>query len=1698
MLEVNNFNAIRISLASPEQIRDWSSGEVTKPETINYRTLKPEKDGLFDERIFGPTKDWECYCGKYKRIRYKGIICDKCGVEVTRSKVRRERMGHIQLASPVSHIWYFKGTPSRLGILLDISPRNLERILYFALYIVTHVDEEARRRALAALEDEAEGRGGKGGRALSELEDELKEPLPPPEGRAERRPRDHQGRARAAAHDPHRRDRRGRPAGRAAAGGPRQGRAAEAIAFPITGEVVVAAGATAGKEATAALRKIVAAETERVTAEIQQREADEERSVAQKIDDLQLAIDAEIETERERLRREADGAKDEIRKQRDEIESIKPLMTLSENDFRYLDERYGSGSRGGRIFHAAMGAEAVRDIIGRMDLEELAKSLHVEVRTTSGQRRKKAIKRLRLIEAFRRSGTRPEWMILSVIPVIPPDLRPMVQLDGGRFATSDLNDLYRRVINRNNRLKRLLELGAPEIIIRNEKRMLQEACDALIDNGRRGRAIAGTGNHRLKSLSDMLKGKQGRFRQNLLGKRVDYSGRSVIVVGPELKLHQCGLPKKMALELFKPFVMRLLVEKGFAHNIKSAKRIVERVRPEVWDVLEEVIKDHPVLLNRAPTLHRLGIQAFMPVLVEGSAIQIHPLVCTAFNADFDGDQMAVHVPLSTAAQEEARTLMLSTANLLSPADGSPVVAPTQDMVLGCFYLTMEKPLAEGKKLRLFSSEGEAILTYQLREVTLHEPVVAMVRAWDEEAGAAVERRVQTTVGRIIFNQIVPDRLRFKNVNMKRTELRQLVDECYRILGPEETADVVDGVKAVGFEYATRGGMTIAVGDIVIPPDKARAWREADTAVDQIDRQFQRGLITDDERYEQVVDVWQKTTNDLSTAMMDGLDAFGSVRMMSDSGARGNKGQISQLGGMRGLMADPSGRIIDVPVRSNFREGMTVLEYFISTHGARKGLADTALRTADSGYLTRRLVDVAQDVITREEDCGTQEGTWITRAESAEITSNEKGAYQKRMVGRLSAADLLHPETGELLVERNQEITEAIAAAIDESGIDEVLVRSPLSCEARHGVCRLCYGRNLATGTLVGIGEAVGIIAAQSIGEPGTQLTMRTFHTGGVAGLDITAGLPRVEELFEGRVPKGKAEISHIDGIVEIIRGDTGTRVKVTSREQYDTHIALPAGAEMLAAAGDMVESGQVIARGEGARQVGRRDGPGQGLPRPRRRRPGRPLRGHGRARVRHPAQRQAHGRERRGDPRRRRHHRRPDQPAGVPRDAGQGRRPALPGQGSPEGLPQPGRHDQRQAHRDHRPADAPQGPHRPAGRHGPAPDRADRPPRLRGGQQPRPGRGRRARHGPDGPARRDQGLAQHLQLPGGGLLPGDDPGADRGGHQRRQGPPDRPQGERDHRQAHPGRDGRAGQHRRRSRAGAPGRRRGPRRRVAREAARPGVRVQPVPRGGRSRCPPTRPPTWPRSSSASTGEADTEDDDDFVNPFLEALGGESGERSRPVRPRAWRTSWARRRRKPPSRAPTRPARGQVDRGADGAGREPSGRFDTPPGPLINSALVASEAAVGMRHRDPRRATRTAETDHERPRPIVSARQTIEAIRARQIASMSRPVPLRRPIGRRRPPRRRRFPSIGLAPGPNPGAVRRLDGVADQTTTKQQQEAKGAASPCRRSASSCGMAASRRSARSRRRPCARTGTAFASARWPFPVRLRSVASACRCAR
>src|SRR5438093_1446233 len=1065
MLEVNNFSAIRISLASPDQIREWSKGEVTKPETINYRTLKPEKDGLFDERIFGPTKDWECYCGKYKRIRYKGIICDKCGVEVTRSKVRRERMGHIKLASPVSHIWYFKGTPSRLGILLDVSPRNLERILYFALYVVTRVDEQEREKVLARIEEEMNERIARAGEAVETKRAELTEAIA--EKRAEV---DSEHESEIRRHDERFAARSEELAGAAQqieaslkAGGKT---VAEEIVFTPTGEVVAHAGDPT-KGALTALRTAVKAEVEAIDADVKEAKAraNERRETATA--DLTGGIDEALTAERTQVSRETDDARLAARSARTQIAEIKVMQTLTESEFRSLTEQYG------RLFDAGMGAEAIKKIIEQIDLDDLAQRLHVEMRQTSGQRRKKAIKRLRLIEAFRKSGARPEWMILSTLPVIPPDLRPMVQLDGGRFATSDLNDLYRRVINRNNRLSRLLDLEAPEIIIRNEKRMLQEACDALIDNGRRGRAIAGTGNHRLKSLSDMLKGKQGRFRQNLLGKRVDYSGRSVIVVGPELKLHQCGLPKKMALELFKPFVMRRLVDQALAQNIKSAKRMVERARPQVWDVLEEVIGEHPVMLNRAPTLHRLGIQAFEPVLVEGKAIQIHPLVCTAFNADFDGDQMAVHVPLSAEAQAEARVLMLSSNNILKPADGKPVVAPTQDMVLGCYYLTMEKETTENKApTRIFADEDEALYAHELSarglstasgrvtdgdgnldsragkpvqshgqgKLELHEPIEVVVSGWDEASGELRPMSVRTTVGRIIFNQIVPDRLRFTeltNREMRRTDLKRLVDECYRLLGPADTAHLVDGIKDVGFKFATRGGMTIGLWDIVTPPQKAKSLKAADDQVGDIDKQFQRGLITEEERYEQVVELWKRTTDSISAAMMAQLPEDNALRMMTDSGARGNKGNIGQLGAMRGLMADPSGRIIDVPVRSNFREGMSVLEYFISTHGARKGLADTALRTADSGYLTRRLVDVAQDVITREEDCGTEEGSWIIRSES----SDEKGAFQKRLVGRLAAAPLPDPrvkakkgEEPTVLADRNELITEEQAERIDLAGI----------------------------------------------------------------------------------------------------------------------------------------------------------------------------------------------------------------------------------------------------------------------------------------------------------------------------------------------------------------------------------------------------------------------------------------------------------------------------------------------------------------------------------------------------------------------------------------------------------------------------------------------------------------------------------------
>ncbi|MGI6702678.1 MAG: DNA-directed RNA polymerase subunit beta' [Clostridia bacterium] len=1000
MFELNYFDSIRIGLAAPEKIREWSRGEVKKPETINYRTLKPEKEGLFCEKIFGPQKDWECHCGKYKRVRYKGIVCDRCGVEVTRSKVRRERMGHIELAAPVSHIWYFKGIPSRMGLLLDMSPRSLEKVLYFASYIVI---------------------------------------------------------------DP---------------------------------------GTT----------------------------------------------------------------------------GLSEKQLLTEKEFREAIEKYGNK------FKYGMGAEAIKDLLHRIDLDELAAELRVQLGESTGQKKIRAIRRLEVVEAFKKSGNKPEWMVLDVIPVIPPELRPMVQLDGGRFATSDLNDLYRRVINRNNRLKRLLDLGAPDIIVRNEKRMLQEAVDALIDNGRRGRPVTGPGNRPLKSLSDMLKGKQGRFRQNLLGKRVDYSGRSVIVVGPELEMYQCGLPKEMALELFKPFVMKKLVNENYAHNIKSAKRMVERIRPEVWDVLEEVIKEHPVLLNRAPTLHRLGIQAFEPVLVEGRALKIHPLVCTAYNADFDGDQMAVHVPLSAEAQAEARILMLSTNNILKPTDGKPVVSPTQDLVLGLYYLTAHVPGKKGEG-RVFRDYNEMIMAYEDRDVELHAKVkVRMTDASDGSTGM-----VESTVGRFIFNEAIPQQLGFVDRsipgNKFKLEIDQLVDKktvgriidrCYRLYGNTETAVVLDRMKELGFKYSTRGAITISVSDMIIPGEKAELLSKADEDVDVIEKQYRRGLISDDERYQKVIETWTKVTEDVTDALMKSLDPMNSIFMMAHSGARGSKNQIRQLAGMRGLMANPSGRIIELPIRANFREGLTVLEFFISTHGARKGLADTALRTADSGYLTRRLVDVSQDVIVREEDCGTNQ----TLEVSSVLDGNDViEDLSDRIWGRYTLHDVLDPNTGKVVIPADTLINDYYVDKVLEAGIKKVSIRSVLTCRSRYGVCAKCYGVNLATGDPVNVGESVGIIAAQSIGEPGTQLTMRTFHTGGVAGDDITQGLPRVEELFEARKPKGLAVIAEMSGTVKISESRKKREVTVITDDGEAKNYLIPYGAWIKVKDGDVVEAGDEITEG---------------------------------------------------------------------------------------------------------------------------------------------------------------------------------------------------------------------------------------------------------------------------------------------------------------------------------------------------------------------------------------------------------------------------------------------------------------------------------------------------------------------------------------
>ena len=1001
MDELDIFNKLKIGIASDEKVREWSKGEVKKPETINYRTLKPEKDGLFCERIFGPTKDWECHCGKYKRVRYKGIVCDRCGVEVTKSKVRRERMGHIELAAPVAHIWYFKGIPSRIALILDISPRNLEKVIYFASYIVVDKGD--------------------------------------------------------------------------------------------TG--------------------------------------------------------------------------------------LEKCQVLNEKEYHEAEEKYGRGS-----FKAKMGAEALRELLEEVDLDKLSDSIKKELEGASEQKKVKLVKRLDTVESFRISGNRPEWMVMQVVPVIPPELRPMVQLDGGRFATSDLNDLYRRVINRNNRLKRLLELGAPEIIVRNEKRMLQESVDALIDNGRRGRPVTGAGNRPLKSLSDLLKGKQGRFRQNLLGKRVDYSGRSVIVVGPELKIYQCGLPKEMAVELFKPFVMRELVGRGIAQNIKNAKRMVERLKPEVWGILEEVIKDHPVMLNRAPTLHRLGIQSFEPVLVEGRAIKLHPLVCEAFNADFDGDQMAVHLPLSPEAQAESRYLMLSTNNLLKPQDGRPVAVPRLDMILGSYYLTMvlDGEKGEGK---YFKDPDEAIMAFENHEVEIHAKIY--VRITKEINGEMKSQKIETSVGRIIFNQGIPQDLGFIdrekdpfqyeiNFPVMKKSMGNIIESVIRIHGLSESAEVIDYIKALGFKYSTLAGITFSMSDVQVPEAKKALLEEADSKVENIRKQYARGLITDSERYNAVINVWEATTKEVSNAMEDNFDELNPIYMMVKSGARGNMNQLRQIAGMRGLMASTTGKAVEIPIKSSFAEGLDALEYFISAHGARKGLSDTALRTADSGYLTRRLVDVSQDIIVREHDCGTDDGIIIYDIKDGNQIIEK---MQERLLGRFVVEDVYHPETKELIVDTNTMITEAIAEKIVAAGIEKLKVRSVLGCRSKHGVCQKCYGMGLARRDLVSIGEAIGIIAAQSIGEPGTQLTMRTIHSGGVAGVaDITQGLPRVEELFEARKPKGLAIISEIDGKVKIKETKKKKEVIVTSKDDAKTY-TIPFGSKMKVKEGDMVEAGEPLIEG---------------------------------------------------------------------------------------------------------------------------------------------------------------------------------------------------------------------------------------------------------------------------------------------------------------------------------------------------------------------------------------------------------------------------------------------------------------------------------------------------------------------------------------
>jgi DNA-directed RNA polymerase subunit beta' len=1089
VLDVNFFDDLRIGLATADDIRTWSHGEVKKPETINYRTLKPEKDGLFCEKIFGPTRDWECYCGKYKRVRFKGIICERCGVEVTRAKVRRERMGHIELAAPVTHIWYFKGVPSRLGYLLDLAPKDLEKVIYFAAYMITYVDDEARQRDLPSLEAKITVEKG-------QLE--------------QRRDADIEARQ-------------------------------------------------------AKLEKDLA------ELEAQGAKGDARRKVRE-------ASDRECKQIRDRAQREIDR----IEEVWNRFRNLK-VQDLEGDELLYREMR----DRFGRYFRGGMGAQAIQERVGSFDLDAEANNLREIIRSGKGQRKARALKRLKVVSAFLNTSNSPLGMVLDCIPVIPPDLRPMVQLDGGRFATSDLNDLYRRVINRNNRLKRLLDLGAPEIIVNNEKRMLQEAVDSLFDNGRRGRPVTGPGNRPLKSLSDMLKGKQGRFRQNLLGKRVDYSGRSVIVVGPQLKLHQCGLPKEMAVELFKPFVMKRLVDLNHAQNIKSAKRMVERARPVVWDVLEEVITEHPVLLNRAPTLHRLGIQAFEPQLVEGKAIQIHPLVCTAFNADFDGDQMAVHVPLSAEAQAEARILMLSTNNILKPADGKPVTMPTQDMVIGIYWLTREKDGAPGEG-RVFSGLSEALMAYDRDDLDLQAkiqirlPNVTPPRGFTPPEGwqPGQPLRLETTLGRCLLNETLPADYPFVNFEVGKKQLSVIVNELAETYPKVEVAAALDSLKDAGFHWATRSGVTISIEDVAAPPNKREILDTYEKRADKVQREYERGLITDDERRQELIEIWTHATADVAQDMEKAFPETNPVWMMVNSGARGNLMQIRQIAGMRGLVSNPKGETIPRPIKSSFREGLSVVEYFISTHGARKGLADTALRTADSGYLTRRLVDVAQDVIVREEDCGTDRSLPMRIAEKGtDGVVRKLPNIENTGTGRTLSEDVTGPD-GTVLVTAESDMTEAMIDMLVNAGVESVRTYSVLVCQAKVGVCGKCYGRSLATGKRVDVGEAVGIIAAQSIGEPGTQLTMRTFHTGGVAGLDITHGLPRIQELFEARIPKGLAPISEVDGKIRIDEQDKSRKIVVVpddGSEEVPYQVSMRA--RPLVSDGDRVKVGQQLIAG---------------------------------------------------------------------------------------------------------------------------------------------------------------------------------------------------------------------------------------------------------------------------------------------------------------------------------------------------------------------------------------------------------------------------------------------------------------------------------------------------------------------------------------